>query len=89
MGCNCGRAKGNKVINNLSVPSYVQMGIDAWNAVKDKPFAEIQDEDWVMLYSTYNKIYPNSKGQPNKMELLDIISKVQAYKKEIYVKRKR
>ena len=85
MGCNCKRK--NQVINNLSIPSYVQLGIDAWNQVKDKRFEEIQDEDWVMLYSTYNKIYPNSKGQPAKQELLEIIEKVQSHKKQIYVKR--
>lgn len=87
MACNCGKKK-NQVINNLSIPSYVQMGIDAWNHVKDKKFEDIQEEDWVMLYSTYNKIYPNSKGQPGKEELLQIMQKVQSFKKEIYVKRK-
>ena len=86
MGCNCGKRK-NQVINNLSIPSYVQLGIDAWNQVKDKRFEDIGDEDWVMLYTTYNKIYPNSKGQPNKQELLEIIEKVQSHKKQPYVKR--
>lgn len=86
MGCNC--KKQNKVINNLSIPSYVQLGMDAWNLVKDKKFEEIGDEDWVMLYSAYNKIYPNSKGQPDKQNLLEVMEKVQAYKKEIYVRRK-
>lgn len=86
MGCNCGKRQ-NQVINNLSIPSYVQMGIDAWNEVKDKKFEDIQDEDWVMLYSAYNSIYPNSKGQPGKQELLQIIEKVQSYKKQPYVKR--
>lgn len=85
MGCNCKRK--NQVINNLSIPSYVQLGIDAWNQVKDKKFEDIGDEDWVMLYSAYNKIYPNSKGQPGKQELLEIIQKVQSYKKQVYVKR--
>jgi hypothetical protein len=85
MGCNC--KKKNQVINNLSIPSYVQLGVDAWNQVKDKKFEEIGDEDWVMLYTTYNKIYPNSKGQPSKQELLEIIEKVQSYKKQIYVRK--
>jgi len=86
MGCNC---RGKKqVINNLQVPSYVQLGIDAWNLVKDKRFEDIQDEDWVELYSAYWKIYPNSKGQPSKDELLKIMEQVQSYKKQIYVKRK-
>jgi succinate dehydrogenase flavin-adding protein (antitoxin of CptAB toxin-antitoxin module) len=86
MGCNCKRK--HNVINNLSIPSYVQLGIDAWNKVKDKRFEEIMEEDWVELYSTYWKIYPNSKGQPSKEELLQIMEKVQSYKKQVYVKRK-
>ena len=86
MGCNCKRQ--NQVINNLSIPSYLQLGIDAYNSVKDKSLEEIQDEDWVMLYSAYNQIYPNSKGQPNKQELLKIMSTLQQYKKQPYVKRK-
>jgi len=57
MGCNCKRK--HNVINNLSIPSYVQLGIDAWNKVKDK-----------------------------REELLQIIEKVQSYKKQVYVKRK-
>lgn len=87
MGCNCGKRK-NQVINNLNIPSYVQLGIDAWDKVKDKKFEELQDEDWVELYSVYWKIYPNSKGQPSRQELLEIIQKVQSYKKQVYVKRK-
>lgn len=86
MGCNCKRK--NQVINNLQIPSYVQMGIDAWNSVKDKRFEEIQDEDWFVLYESYNRIYPNSKGQPGKEELLQIMEKLQAYKKQPYAKRK-
>ena len=86
MGCNC--RKKNQVINNLKIPSFVQMGIDAWNEVREKKFEEIQDEDWVQLYSVYWKIYPNSKGQPNKEELLSIMEKVQSYKQQPYVKRK-
>lgn len=86
MGCNC---RGKKqVINNLSIPSYVQLGIDAWNLVKDKKFEDIGEEDWALLYSAYWKIYPNSKGQPAKQELLEIMEKVQSYKKQVYVKRK-
>lgn len=86
MGCNCKRK--NQVINNLSIPSYVQLGIDAWNSVKDKKIDEIGEEDWAMLYSVYWKIYPNSKGQPEKEELLKIIEQVQQYKKQPYVRRK-
>lgn len=85
MGCNCKRK--NQVINNLSVPSYLQLGIDAFNSVQDKKFEEIGDEDWILLYTSYNQIYPNSKGQPNKQELLEIMSKLQSYKKQPYVKR--
>lgn len=87
MGCNCGKRK-NQVINNLKIPSYVQMGIDAWNRVKDTKFEDINDEDWVELYSVYWKLYPNSKGQPSKDELLKILEQVQSYKQQPYVKRK-
>lgn len=82
MGCNCKRK--NQVINNLSVPSYVNMAIAIWNEVKDTPFNEITDDQFAEMYRVYSIIYPNSKGIPSKEEIVPIINKITQYK----VKRK-
>lgn len=76
MGCNC----KNKVVNNLNVPSYVQMAIDIWEQIKDVPFEEIADHEFNEMYRIYNIIYPNSKGQPDKTEIPKIIFQITQYK---------
>jgi len=76
MGCNC---KG-KTINNLGIPSYIRMAKEVWDKVSSLQFEDITDELWMELYMTYNQLYPNSKGQPDKQELLTIINKATQYK---------
>lgn len=67
--CQCKK----QVINNLDVPHYVRLAKDVWNRLGSIPFEEITEDQWGELYSIYNQIYPNSKGQPSKEELLGII----------------
>jgi len=80
MGCNCGKRK-NQVINNLGVPAYVELATHIWNEVNGKPFDLITDDQFNEMYRVYNIIYPNSKGQPVREELVEIIYKITQYKR--------
>lgn len=84
MGCNCGK---KKVLNNLGIPSYIQMAIDVWNKVSDLSEEQITDDLWMELYMVYGNLYPNSKGQPSKPELLKTIQIATGYKKVVNKKR--
>ena len=78
MGCNC---KGKKnVINHLDNPSYVQLALDIWAQIQNLPFEDITDQLWEEMYMVYGMIYPNSKGQPVKEELVQIIQTATQYK---------
>jgi hypothetical protein len=80
MGCNCGK---KKIINQLGNPHYVQMAVDVWDKVSNTPNESITDDLWMEMYQVYNSIYPNSKGQPVKEELLKIIQSTTQYKVKI------
>jgi len=80
MGCNCGK---KKIINQLGNPHYVQMAVDVWDKVSNTPYESITDDLWMEMYQVYNSIYPNSKGQPGKEELLKIIQSTTQYKVKI------
>ena len=79
MGCNCGKGK-SKPINNLNVPSYVDLAIDIFNEIKDISYENITEDQFNEMYRIYNMIYPNSKGIPDKKELPEIIQKITQYK---------
>lgn len=76
--CNCKRK--NQVVNNLSVPSYVEIAINVWNDIKDTRFEDITEEQFQEMYNVYNMIYPNSKGQPSRSEIIPIINRITQYK---------
>jgi len=79
MGCNC---KGKKqVINNLHIPSYIQLAKDFLTSVSGIPVDSLEDHHWSEGYHIYNQIFPNSKGQPSKEELIKIINNASEYKK--------
>jgi hypothetical protein len=80
MGCNCGK---KKVINNLNVPHYVNLAVEIWNSVSNLQFNDITDDQWFDMYQVYNQIFPNSNGQPNKEELLQIIQNATQYQTKI------
>lgn len=78
MGCNC---KGKKqVINNLHIPSYVQLARDFMASIYNTPVESLQDHHWTEAYHIYNSIFPNSNGQPSKEELIQIINNAANYK---------
>jgi hypothetical protein len=78
MPCNC---KGKKqVINNLNIPSYVQMAKDFMTSIGNTPVGQLEDHQWSEGYHIYNSIFPNSKGLPEKSELITIINNAAQYK---------
>jgi hypothetical protein len=77
MGCNCGK---RKVLNNLNVPSYVQLAKDYMKSIQNTPVEQLEDHHWAEAYHIYNSIFPNSKGQPARPELLTIINNAANYK---------
>lgn len=80
-GCNC---KGKKqVINNLHIPSYVQLAKDYLESIKDIPVEQLDDHQLGEGYHIYNSIFPNSNGQPSKEELIKIITNAASYKTRI------
>ena len=78
MPCNCKRK--NQVINNLSVPTYVELAINIWEEIKETPYEQITEDQFFEMYRVYNIIYPNSKGQPDRKELVNIIYAITQYK---------
>ena len=78
--CNCGK---KKIINQLGNPHYVQMAVDVWSRIENMPFESITDDLWMEMYQVYNSIYPNSKGQPERKELVGIIQSTTQYKTKI------
>lgn len=77
MGCHCGK---KKVLNNLNVPSYVQMAKEYLTSIGNTPVEQLDDHQLAEGYHIYNSIFPNSKGQPSKEELLTIINNASQYK---------
>jgi len=77
LGCNCGK---KKVLNNLNIPSYVQMAKDYVASIGNTPVEQLEDHQWSEGYHIYQNIFPNSKGLPNKEELLNIIRNAANYK---------
>jgi hypothetical protein len=61
--------------NNLDNRILLAEIREAYQKVKETPVESISDGDWIYLYEVYQRAYPNSKGQPNKEELLEILSK--------------
>jgi hypothetical protein len=78
MGCNCGKKK--QVINNLNIPSYVQMAKDFMTSIGNTSVEQLEEHQWAEAYHIYNSIFPNSKGQPERSELLTIINNAANYK---------
>jgi fructosamine-3-kinase len=78
-GCNCGKRK-NQVINNLRVPAYVDIAIQLWNEIKDIPFEDITEDMFNEMYRVYGIIYPNSRGLPERTEIVKIIHNITQYK---------
>lgn len=77
-GCNC---KGRKqVINNLHIPSYVQLAKDFMSTISNTPVESLEDHQWSEMYHIYNNIFPNSNGQPSREELITIITNAANYK---------
>lgn len=76
-GCNCGK---KKVINNLNIPSYVQLAKDYLASIGNTPVEQLEDHQWTEGYHIYNQIFPNSKGQPARPELIEIITRAANYK---------
>ena len=77
MGCNCGK---KKVLNNLNSPSYVQLAKDFITSIGNTPHEQLEEHQWSEAYHIYNLIFPNSKGQPSRPELLTIITNASQYK---------
>ena len=78
MGCNCKPKK--QIINNLNIPSYVQLAKDYLASIGNTPVEQLDDQQWAEGYHIYNQIFPNSKGQPERPELLTIIHNAANYK---------
>jgi len=78
MGCNCKKKK--QVINNLNIPSYVQLARDFMASIYNTPVESLEDHKLAEAYHIYNSIFPNSKGQPSKAELITIINNAANYK---------
>jgi len=77
MGCNCGK---KKTLNNLNIPSYVQLAKDYLVSIQNTPVEQLDDHQWAEGYHIYNSIFPNSNGQPSKEELIKIIHNAANYK---------
>jgi len=78
--CNCKKKK--QVLNNLNIPSYVQMAKDYMSSIYNIPVEQLEDHQWAEAYHIYQNIFPNSKGLPSKEELLKIIDNAANYKKK-------
>lgn len=77
MGCNCGK---KKVLNNLNIPSYVQLAKDYMTSIYNTPVEQLEDHQWAEGYHIYQQIFPNSKGLPTKEELIKIIENAANFK---------
>lgn len=84
-GCNC---KGKKqVINNLNIPSYVNMAKQYMESIQNIPVEQLDDQQWSEGYHIYSLIFPNSKGLPERPELLTIINNAANYKSKTYARK--
>lgn len=77
----CGCKKKVQIINNMHLPSTQTRAKELYNEVSKISLEAITDDLWMLMYEWYNKTYPNSKGQPNKAELITIMEKAANYKK--------
>ena len=74
--CNCKKQKANNLDNRI----LLQEIREVYSKVSETPVESISDGDWIYLYDVYHRAYPNSKGIPEKSELLEILSKASQIK---------
>lgn len=81
MGCNCKK----QVINNLNSNDHLLVVKDILETIVDvKPFDELDDADWLLIYQGYNTIYPNASAKPSKEEVITKLRDSQQFLKIKY-----
>jgi hypothetical protein len=62
----CGCKKTSKVMNNLNNVDYITQAKETYNEViVGKTLEDYTDLDKVLIYQTYNNLYPSSSSQPS------------------------
>jgi len=70
MGCNCKGGKAKK-LNNLDSTDHLQMAKEVMDRIiTQKSFEELDEFDWMELYSVWEQMYPYASGKPSKEQLI-------------------
>lgn len=90
MGCNCKGGKAKK-LNNLDSADHLLMAKEVMDRViTPKSFAELDEFDWLEIYSTWEQIYPYASNKPSKEQaIIDIQNAVAQLHLKYTNKRKR
>ena len=86
MGCNC---KGKKqILNNLKNQEVLELVKETLSQeVEGKSIEEIDNLGWTSLYGTWNLVYPNSTGTPDKQKVIDDLQNSLQFLKKTHKKR--
>ena len=90
MGCNCKGGKP-KQLNNLNSVDHLNMAKEVLDTIiTPKSFTELNDFDWIEIYSTWEQIYPYASNKPSKEQvIIDIQNAVAQLHLKYTTKRKR
>jgi len=74
MGCNCGKKSTRNPLNNLDSQEHLELAKDVYDRIiSQKQFEELDEFDWVELYSVFSQLYPQSTGVPSKEQVINEI----------------
>lgn len=70
MGCNCGRGKQKK-LNQLDSIDHLKMAKEVNdNIISTKTFEELNEYDWLEIYTVWEQIYPYASNKPSKEQAI-------------------
>lgn len=74
MGCGCGKGGRPQRINNLKSVDHLNLAKEIDDRIlKQKSVEELDEFDWVELYSVFSQLYPQSTGIPSKEQVINEI----------------
>jgi hypothetical protein len=75
MGCNC--KKKNQIVNHEDSRDHITLIENTLSEIFSVSDREtLTDLDKIQLVSVYESVYPNSKGKPNPIDIINILEEV-------------
>lgn len=70
MGCNCKGGKAKK-LNNLDSTDHLNLAKEVVDRIiTPKSFAELDEFDWMEIYTTWEQLYPYASNKPSKEQCI-------------------